>query len=165
MSNKRGQFYLIAAIIIIVIIFSIYGVSNYVKEDTKKTIVYDLKDQFSLESGKVVDFTLYNSYETDEYIRDMAITEMERAGENVDNIVFIYGNTTSLTLLNLSVVCEGGVGAGGSTVPVCGKKVESNVINADNGRVSFKLGNVTYDFDLTPGRNIFLVIQEGENVA
>lgn len=56
MFNKRGQFYLFAAIIIIGIIFSLATISNSInakKEDTKAD---ELADAINIELGKLVEY-------------------------------------------------------------------------------------------------------------
>jgi|WetSurMetagenome_2_1015567.scaffolds.fasta_scaffold75558_2 hypothetical protein len=164
-SCKRSQFYLIAAIIIIVIIFGIYGVKNYVKEDTKQTNVYDLKKEFGLESGKVVDYTLYNNKQTDEWIVDWARTYFADRGQNVDDFILVYGNENSLTMLNLTKVTTGSVSTSGGSLPIYEKKIERTNIVSDNGKISFILGNVTYNYDVNQDNNLILVIREGDYVA
>src|SRR3989344_886621 len=54
MHHKRGQFYLIAAIVIISLIAGIFTIANYSKkQDISK--VYDLKRELEIESGKMLD--------------------------------------------------------------------------------------------------------------
>ena len=51
MRGKEGQFYLAAAIVIIVLIVSFAGITNYIKR-SEPVRIYDLKDELGIESGK-----------------------------------------------------------------------------------------------------------------
>ena len=54
MGDKTGQFYLIAAIVIISLVAGIFTIVNYSKkQDISK--VYDLKKELEIESGKMLD--------------------------------------------------------------------------------------------------------------
>jgi len=59
MRQKRGQFYLIAALIIIAVIIGFAGISNYIQ---KKEVIklYDLGEELGIESQNVLDFGTYN---------------------------------------------------------------------------------------------------------
>ena len=60
MKQKRGQFYLVAAIVIISLIVGFSVVSNYA---TNKEVVklYDLKEELGIESANVLKYGTYQS--------------------------------------------------------------------------------------------------------
>lgn len=161
--SKRGQFYLVAAIIIIVIIFGMYAVQNYAKTNEESTVVYDLKKEFGLESGKVEDFTLYNSKNNSEYISSWIETYVENKGKNLDNFIVVYGDKTSLNLLKYTKSSAGKISFANSLWDISTQKVEKQLIE-DNYRI--EIGNSTYyTFKLEPGKNFMFVIKDGEFVA
>ena len=57
--NKRGQFYLVAAMVIIVLIVGFAAVQNYTKKSRTIKLI-DLKEELGIESGKVLDFGTFN---------------------------------------------------------------------------------------------------------
>ena len=165
MKSRRGQFYLIAAIIIIVIIFSIYTVSNYVKTEEEDTIVYDLKKEFGIESGKVDDFLIYNRYESTEYMESWIETYVENKGQSLDNFIVVYENETSLIMVKYSKSSSGGLCLGdscwGETDRISNIKI--NVVVGSN--IKINLGDSTLNFKVEPGKNFIIVIKEGKFVA
>ncbi len=93
MKNKRGQFFIIAAIIIITVIISIVTVSNY-SQPKQTTKLYDLGQELGIESQQVLDYGTYN---------ELNDTEMQSLMENFiqnyvsymggkRNIYFVFGN-------------------------------------------------------------------------
>ena len=58
--KTKGQFYLMAAIVIIVVIISFAAVSNYAKKKAEIKI-YDLGDELGIESEQVIDYGTYNA--------------------------------------------------------------------------------------------------------
>jgi len=58
--KKRGQFYLIAAIIIIGIVLTSVTLINYIKTKKEKYPIYNLGDIVNFESAKVLDYGIVN---------------------------------------------------------------------------------------------------------
>ena len=94
MLNKRGQFYLIAAIIIVGVLFgltAIYNSASSQKEDSK---VYDLSKEVDFESARVIDSGIFYGRNQSE-INDYLYRLIEYYGKTnpPSNIVLLYGNT------------------------------------------------------------------------
>ena len=162
--NKRGQFYLIAAIIIIVIIFGIYTAGNYVKTKQEKTIVYDLKKEFGLESGKIDDFALYNSYNSGTYLDTWIETYVNTRGQSLDNFVVVYGDGTDLKMKRYSRNSSGGVCLSGGCLWTT-SIINGETSSIDENKFEITLGNIVYPFTLEPGKNFLFIIKEGNVVA
>lgn len=60
MKNKRGQFYIIAAIIIVLAIATIASVKTYTITKSKPETITDMSQMLNLEGSKVVDYGIYN---------------------------------------------------------------------------------------------------------
>lgn len=172
--GKKGQFYLIAAIIIIAIIsgYSLY--QNYAKPKQTNTAIYDLGQELKLETGSVLDYGVYNSQDTSNLTADWARKYYEYSKEegSVENWIFIYGNRAKLTALSFSTIDSGDVsiitGAGRINV-----KVEKEVENTknipqsaiDSGIAKLTFNGIDYSIDLQTGENFFFVIKGGGSVA
>ena len=61
MKNKRGQFFLIATIIIVVIVVSLSVVFNYSTKSVSNS-ADELAKTLSIESEKVMDYALYTRH-------------------------------------------------------------------------------------------------------
>jgi len=94
--NRRGQFYLIAAIIIISIAAGFVTISNYVSSQHTSDTNY-LRDEIKIESSKTIDYATLNNKE----FRGTMINFSEQYINNTigNNFYFIFGNTTSMTFL------------------------------------------------------------------
>ena len=168
MVNKRGQFYLIAAIIIIAIIIGFVAVSNYLEKD-ESTKVYDLGEELKIESAQVLDYGIYN--ELDEV--DMAglltgfIEEYSKYGE-INKLYFIFGNTEKIVFLGYQEL-EGEVtvetdGISDSLHLYGGTTLNETYISPGD-RVTVIINGVEYTFDLKPGENFYFILvitAEGE---
>ncbi len=53
--NKKGQVYIIAALIIVILIVGLGTIYNYAKAPAKETYVYDLSKEIDFESSKVIE--------------------------------------------------------------------------------------------------------------
>lgn len=154
--NKRGQFYLLAAMIIITLIVGFASVSNYAqkKSDVK---VYDLKDELNIESGKVLEYgTFSNQMETGDFIEKYAIY----AGENKE-IYFVYGNENQIEFVRFGAIV-GSVSLAGeepSNIPVMGEEY-ATIIPQGKKTVDVTIGINSYEFELKPGQNFFFVISQ-----
>ncbi len=93
MKQKRGQFFLIAAVVIIVVTISIMTISNYT-QSTEQTNIEDLGDEMEIESTRILDYWASNE-KTDEELDELMETFIENYVQNLDNnknIYFIFGN-------------------------------------------------------------------------
>jgi len=53
--NRRGQFYLVAGLIIIFIIVSLIAITNYIQK-SPKIIANDLKEELKIETQKILEY-------------------------------------------------------------------------------------------------------------
>ncbi|MEK6913924.1 MAG: hypothetical protein AABW47_04630 [Nanoarchaeota archaeon] len=100
MNNKRGQFFLIVAVIIIVVIVSVITVSNYTstKDEVK---LYDLGQEIGIESQQVIDSGTYSGLNDDEMANLMENFAKNYVSyiEEDKNIYFIFGNKEQIHFL------------------------------------------------------------------
>jgi hypothetical protein len=93
--NKRGQYYLVAAIVFVGIIFILISTVNYSEKKTN-TRVYELNKEMKIESSKVME---YSAYTGDDKIENFTKEYSEYAGQGM-NIYFIIGNRTNQQVYN-----------------------------------------------------------------
>lgn len=85
--KKRGQFYLITALIIIILIMGLIVVFNYSKRP-KTPNIYELGEELKIESGKVLDYgAVTGSYPWDEFTKNFT----DYAGKEI-KITYIVGS-------------------------------------------------------------------------
>ncbi len=167
--GKKGQFYLVAAVIIAIVIFSLATVSNYAKPRERKTIVFDLGDALNFEAGKTIAYTQMEDKDTWSVIEDFVQIVMNSSdSQSIESWFIVYGDPSNITVLTFVNVDVGGVtintGAG-----AVGLKVSKRVLNKIsvnyNDAVNITFSNITYNFDMTRGNNFAFLIKEENYVS
>jgi hypothetical protein len=159
--SKKGQFYLIATIILAMIIISIATISNYSKR-SKYSDLNTLKDELHIESAKVLDYGIYNQL-TQTQINELMqnFTQEYIDSKSSDkNLYFVFGTKSSI-ILKLYQDNENSV------------FLENNFVTSTPGTFSYGVTpagddiNLTIDtnsyfFDLKNGENFYFVISKEE---
>jgi len=165
MLNKRGQIFLIAAIVIIGIIVGLVTVVNIVKVGNENKGFYDLADEVGFETKQVLDYGVYNSQDTNALIEEFLIKYADYISQ--ERVLFIFGNETNITGLffNQSVIGSVGINAGGVSNEIIIQDIteETAEVLFDDGEVTVIINGIPYIFKLKPGQNFFFVIIKDEN--
>jgi len=169
MKQKKGQFYLIAAFVIITIIIGSFAISNYAKK--KSSIkVYNLKEDLEVESERVLSYGIYNAYNESEMLALLAnFTELyaKYAGEDIE-IYFIFGNfekiiivgyqelTTDVPQIDLSLGETAVIQTTeeGDVVEIKGEYFPETKV------VIVTINEIEYEFELKAGENFYFVISQ-----
>ena len=161
--KKRGQFYLMAAIVIIIIILGFFSVRSYIRIEDQKTIVYDLEKEFGFESAKVVDYSIYSDEDFKAVMENWtAVYGLEKA-QNIDEMRVVYGDQSSVTMMNLTKVYSDISLIGGAGITVTAERIERS--SGSGEEITVQLGGNDYKFDLKPGKNFIFLIKEKGYIA
>ena len=162
MLNKRGQFYLLAAIIIITVIVGFAAISNYAKKKSSVKL-YDIKDELQIESGEVLEYGVSSRQDIGDLIDDFIEKYQEYAGENKE-LYFIYGDFDEVWMVTFrEILVKSEVdGKGITTTELHTERTELNITEDDPGTktVIATINNIDYEFILKPGENFFFVISQ-----
>ncbi len=169
--NKRGQFYILAAIIIVMFLFGISSISTYAVVKPEPRTVYDLSRDLNRESYKVIEYGIFNK-------KDLKELSESFAGEDVAkyflkktesaNIVFVYGNKKELEALSYITLNTGSIQAGGGTwenIRPYYKKKKLKPEDFEDGFLKIEIIDNIYYFDLKDNEMFYFVIvkeREGE---
>ncbi|MBS3080875.1 hypothetical protein J4221_05365 [Candidatus Pacearchaeota archaeon] len=103
--NKRGQFYLVASIIIALVVFSLAGVSTYIIIKQSPRSINEVSEDLAREGFYVTEYGIYNEEDVNSLLEQFAENSLDyfskKAGED-SNIIFVYGNADSLNALKHS---------------------------------------------------------------
>lgn len=170
--GKKAQIYLIAAIIIIAVIFGVVGLKNYIIAPQETVKVYDLSKELDLEGESVVNYGIYNENETIPLLQDFS----EKYSSYVDpetELLFIYGNkeefeaTTYLEATTGEIIIV--VGQNTNRINIQDKVARhyelGKPIGTGENKVNATIGNYTYDFKLHEGENFFFIVKSKGYVA
>ncbi|MDP2925752.1 MAG: hypothetical protein Q8N99_05260 [Nanoarchaeota archaeon] len=165
MKNKRGQFYIIAAIIIVMALTAITSVVTYAIIKPAPRTVKDLSRELNYESAKVIDYGVYNRTNMQSLYynftdRDFVNYFMQKTSRA--NITFIYGNITDLNATQFQRGSSGHVSTGRSGV--ISKSIVATafpiIVSSLKENVTINLLNKEYSFRLREGENFYFVITE-----
>jgi type II secretory pathway pseudopilin PulG len=137
--DKIGQFYLIAALVIIVMIIAVVAVYNYTRrqEDSR---IQDLADQLKVESGKILDYGASSgSYPWDDFTKNFT----DYAGSEVD-VTYVTGLDSDPSAFYYD--------DNGNKQPAINYTQGSTLIVTHN--------NANYSFDLKEGQNFYFIISQ-----
>lgn len=165
--TKRGQVFLIAAIIISVILLSLGTV--YISTRATKstdTTLYDLSKELKGESNQVIDSGTFNGKTIAEINEFLYALSGNYSQANPDtNIVIVYGDATNAYIFNHEVVQTGGIGlsAGGNPAEIPQTLLtHTSTSRSHTGEVHVTLEDLSYDFSLTQSGDNFFVVLERE---
>lgn len=162
---KKAQFYILAAIIIVLIVITLSSIVTYSVVRTEPKSVSEIEKILRSESSNIVKYGMVSgNVKLDEFTRtDLA----NYLGLNPDlsrtNITIVYGNGESDTLqaITYSEESSGSVGIGGVEQRFRKAKtsIESvSITDTADGKVKVDILQKEYTFDLKEGENFYFVI-------
>lgn len=161
--KKRGQAYLLSAIIIISIISGFFAFKNY-SDNSENIKIYSLKDELGIESEEVLDYGIYNKENMGILLENFTRLYSTYAGTEKE-IYFIFGNTDGVYIASYRDLETGTVSV---TIPETSfiliinekgyQKEEIGILN--DGKIKVKIKDTTYDFKLNPGENFYFIIAQ-----
>lgn len=166
MRNKRGQFYLIAAVIIIGVVVTVFTISNYIER--KESIrLYDFGEELGIESQNVLDYGTYQGFDENDtkiLVTNFVENYVGYAGEG-KNIYLVFGNQDTIKVMAYQIMNE--------TVSVSIDDGVAQLVEIDElgegsqefsvgtmSKVVITIGGNVYEFKLKPGENFYFVISQ-----
>ncbi|MEM4259217.1 MAG: hypothetical protein QXS38_00430 [Candidatus Pacearchaeota archaeon] len=165
--NKRGQFFLIAALIIVGVIITLTAINISTKPSLKEqTTLYDLSKEIDYESSKLIDYGVYAGQPQEQTAETIVSLVSNYSMANPDtDLLLIYGNKDSLTVLYYNKSLTGSVGfnLGGGAISggqyVITPVTPSYNVYGNEVDVTLAEGHIL-NFDLQPGQNFFIVLKK-----
>ncbi len=169
--RKKGQFFLIAALIIIGVLIGLGTIYNSFSSKEEDTTVYDLSKEINFESSRVLDNGLYSSLSSDQIKSNIDNLTSYYQKQNLGNdIAIIYGNSQNATLILIENKGTGSIGidTGGAPItvinPTANKKIIQTIPNP-GGNINIKLNSTfNFPFILSQNQQFYIVVKkEREN--
>ncbi len=163
--NKRGQFYLIAAIVIVSLIVGFFTITNSA-EQKESTKVYDLSEDLGIEGNQVLDFGLIQQSSSDSSekmsLKDLFENFTNKYSQYVSDsnikIFFIFGNSTAISVVSYNEL-SGSFSIGDSSIPIKGGKNVQTVVPKED-KITVIIDDIEYSFKLKPGENFYYIISQ-----
>lgn len=167
-NSKKGQFYLIAAIIIVVIMVGFLSVSNYSKRKGFINL-FDLGEELEIESGEVLDYGVYNDFTENEIvslITNFTETYSIYAGEG-KVMYFLFGDEDRVVVAGYSETLDEiyvNIGSNQDKVTyyfeIGNASYEAVTYYPQGEEVTVRIAGITYDLDLNEGDYFYFVISQ-----
>ena len=166
--DKRGQFYLIAAIIIVISMIGFFSVLNYSKR-TSFVNLYDLGEELRIESGEVLDYGFYNEFSETEIkllLENFTESYAIYAGEG-KNLYFIFGDEETIVVAgyqettgNIVVNLGGASESDMHTFEIEGQTYDAVTYYPQGREVKVLIDGIIYPIDLKSGDYFYFVISQ-----
>lgn len=140
--NKRGQFYLVAGMVIISVIIGLIAVVNYTKK-SQTMIVGDLKEELKIETQKVLE---NKAFQGGDPINQYGLDYSSHLGSGIE-LYFITGS-------------EPGIIAKQYINGVVTSVTNNLTVDSGNSKIIFDLKGVNHEFDLMSSENFYYLISQ-----
>ena len=185
--NKSGQFYLIAAIVIISVIIGFTSIANYSKKKSSEKM-NDLRDELQIETSKILEYGMNNYPSTGRLacinegddstacttkpgnrgLKEIAEIYMDYT--DVENMYFILGDTRRITIsAYLQLVPENifveGVSPDDPLFQPNQDEYYFKYYTPVGNEITININEIPYTFELKPGMNLYFIISKEGYVA
>jgi len=168
--NKKGQFYLVAAVIIVLVIVGITSVKTYAITKSEPRKIKDVSAELREETSRIVDYGIYDEKDIPTLIQkfadeDFAPYFLKKTEDTT--LTFIYGNSESLYSARYTQANTGTVSAtiGGDGVvwetPGTYSEIEdiTTKINED-GQIEVNILERDFFFDIKENEMFYFLITQ-----
>jgi hypothetical protein len=177
--DKRGQFYIIAAVIIVSVIIGLMSTS-YVRTSNEKVKIYDLGNELKLESAKVIDYGINTNMDQSTISQSWAANFSAYSQSSLlegEKVVFVYGTPDDIRYAEFIKADLGTIGLGESGVSneaqqfkaySCAGSGDGSktlcTISSGRDRVELDIPKEdgtysNYTFELKQGQNFYIVLK------
>lgn len=168
MRNKRGQFFIVAALIIVMIMGGMANVATYAIIKSEPKAIQSISDDLKQEAPRIIDYGVYNKTNLNDLLINFANSTfafyfLERT--DYSNVSFIIGNKTNLYQVEYVKVPSGGISIMGPSWPFTRTNVVAQQIIPSGETVSIIVLGKEFFFDLRENEMFYFVItkeKEGE---
>lgn len=156
--GTKGQFYLVAAIILTVVIVAVIAVSNS-SASAQNTEISSLKDQINIEARNVLDNAIYNHLsQPDLNLRMQNFTQNYINAERDKSLYFIFGEPNNITLKGFQK-SQHNVFLNDFSVTSSSGAFFYSTAPATN-KINLRIDNNLYSFGIKDGENFYFVVSQ-----
>ncbi|GEM_PF-2103699 len=163
--NKRGQFFLVGAFVIVGIILGLSASVNFAEVQQDREYFYDQAREVEQETKKIMDYGVFYNKDVLSTTSDFLFEYNEQIGQ--DDALFIYKADEPALQVYALYFEESNIGSvsllgGTATVPV--NKNTAKVVNVvvDGENIIAYMDGREYKFELREGYNLFYALSKEE---
>ena len=168
--NKRGQFYIIASIFVVMILFGMSAVSTYTVIRPETRTLPDLAVDLEREGYTLIEYGIFNKENLTQLSDSFTgedIAEYFLKKTNNANIIFVYGNKSDLHSLSYITVNTWNVTAGGGGWQIHNSYSQRKKITEDDKDDDFikvDLLDKKHFFDLRENEMFYFIIAKKTDI-
>src|SRR3989344_903694 len=165
--NKRGQFYLVAALIIVGILIGFSFVYNSVSAIDEDQKIYDLTKEIDFEGSKTIDYGIIKGEVTNNNIDSLISLYSENYPEH--EIAVIYGNKDEIrysSYFKITDTGSTGISLGGSSPSESiYQKEQTDLLYyiRDREYVESREADLPFNFRLKEGENFYIILKKDKD--
>ena len=164
--NKRGQVFLMAAILIAGIVVGISAIDTETETGSSNEAFYDLSEEVGFETKRVLDYGVFSVGNPLQEVEGFFLKYQDYIAR--EQVVLVVGDSSNMKVYYFSDNNgEVGIstGGGGSTfnIPITDFGGWDAEVSADGALVNAIIDEITYEFSLRDGQNFFFVIIKHED--
>ncbi|MBT4165564.1 hypothetical protein HOE04_00825 [archaeon] len=172
MKNKRGQFYIVAALIIVLAIIGLTSTTTYAYTKSNTNTIYKLSSELKQESIQIIDYGIYNNQDLNQFITDEFSTKTfpDYFFPKTDNLdlFLIYGNDQEIRKIQYIQVNKGTINSDLTIAQIKEDYIIKETIDSPLPieEVQVEIQETTHTFNLKPGENFYFIIanQKGDEL-
>ena len=167
--NKGGQFFLIAALVIVGVIATLITVYNNANSTEEENSVYDLSKEINYEGAQIIDSGTFQAKSQSE-IESNIERLTDYYAQNVTpigSLLIIYGNSSDASYILYNRTDIGTInvmtGSGGTTTTIIQmqRETKGTLDTSGSSNVGVILApGITQTFQLKHGQNFFIILQK-----
>jgi len=164
MFSKRGQLFLVAALVISGILIGLAALYTSTQAPKEDKFVYDLSSELNYETAQVIDQAVFTSLSQDDINNQINnLTNYYVDSNPGSDIIIAYGNDTEITAKWYTWGSAGTASVGTAGVPQYGLQVRNQTfhITSSSDEVTLQLTpTISQTFRITRGQNFISVIKK-----
>lgn len=157
--QKRGQLYIIAAIIIAALLIGLGSIYNYARTEKEDSSIIDLSKEIDFETSRVIDRGIFKGENATKQVENL--TEYYANLNPKNELIIIYGNSTDIFAYHYKLDDTGNVciQTGACSGLSFFKKIRTSPSLIKNlNSIQVILDGAMYEFNLKAGQNFYLVL-------
>ena len=161
MNNKRGQFYLIAAIIIIAMILGLVTLAN--KSRTQSfTDISDAAEEISIEAEAIMNYGIKNNENpTEMKARFDTFARDYSSYSTIENLYFIHGTTIEVTVGAHRKLTPAQIFVNGANQSIINGSYVSRIYSNPGNPTIITIDDTNNSFDIKEGYNFYFILSQG----
>jgi hypothetical protein len=168
--NKRAQYFLISAIIIVLILSGFASIKTYAIIHSEPKQIKELNSELNEEGIRIIDYGIYEKKNLSSLLTNFTGNEFAPyflQKTSATNILFIYGDSAQVELLQYNPEDTGTVSAtiGSGTINWKTASIYANITSIDvssliDNKVKVNIFNKSYEFNVGQGQVFYFLIEE-----